>query len=213
MLVSACLKKFAAAALAVLAIGGLIPQPASAGGTAHRIPTQYIAALGAADAKSGDNAATWGLWDVDPGPRGVRLSGYEALRAAGGIAPASWKFEGSNWWLDEHGLIMEQPKFPMPPGQYIVTGGRDKMAVLTVHPKGGDGLMHWELSDGANIYDVTHLRCRAALYTPAAGANSCTPAKVQVAEFPVTPGGPMPPVEGCNKQDFQVLIVIGMIDP
>ena len=28
--------------------------------------------------------------------------------------------------------------------------------------------------------------------------------------FPVAPGGPMPPVEGCNKQDYEVLIVIGM---
>ena len=213
MIASAHKVNFAALALVVLAIGLLMPQPASAGGAAHRIPTQYIAALGAPDAKSGDNAATWGLWEVDPGPRGVQISGYEALQAAGGIAPASWKFEGSNWWLEEHGLIMEQPKFPMPPGQYVVTGGREKVSVLTVHPKSADGFMRWELSEGASIYDVTHLRCRSARYTPAAGSNSCTPTKVPVGEFPVTPGGPMPPVEGCNKQDFQVLIVIGMIDP
>jgi hypothetical protein len=28
--------------------------------------------------------------------------------------------------------------------------------------------------------------------------------------FPVAPGGPMPAVEGCHKQDYEVLIVIGM---
>jgi hypothetical protein len=28
--------------------------------------------------------------------------------------------------------------------------------------------------------------------------------------FPVAPGGVMPPVEGCNKQDYAVLIVIGV---
>ena len=29
--------------------------------------------------------------------------------------------------------------------------------------------------------------------------------------FPVTPGAAMPPVEGCKKQDYEVLIVIGMV--
>jgi hypothetical protein len=28
--------------------------------------------------------------------------------------------------------------------------------------------------------------------------------------FPIAPGGAMPPVEGCAKQDYAVLIVIGM---
>jgi hypothetical protein len=26
----------------------------------------------------------------------------------------------------------------------------------------------------------------------------------------VTPGATMPPVDGCNKQDYQVLVVLGM---
>ena len=30
-------------------------------------------------------------------------------------------------------------------------------------------------------------------------------------KFPVEPGAAMPPVEGCNKQDYAVLIVIGMM--
>ncbi|HVR67935.1 MAG TPA: hypothetical protein VMT98_14915 [Verrucomicrobiae bacterium] len=174
------------------------------------IPTQYIAALGDPGATSGTGAELWGLWRLDPGPRGVELSSYETLNAEGGVAPAQWKFDGADWWLEEHGLIMEQPEFPIPPGRYVVTGGRAITAVLTVHPKGNDGVQHWELDRSATLHDVTHLRCRSARYTPAAGSNSCSPAKAQMSSFPVAPGGPMPPVEGCNKQDYEVLIVIGM---
>jgi hypothetical protein len=82
--------------------------------------------------------------------------------------------------------------------------------VLTVHPMDEDGAQRWELDNGANIYDVTHLRCRSARYTPATSDHSCSPAKAQKSAFPVTPGGPMPPVEGCNKQDYAVLFVIGV---
>jgi len=188
----------------------MLPGQADAEMVFKPIPTQYIAALGDPGATSGTGAESWGLWQVDPGPRGVQLSGYEALKAEGGVAPAQWKFDGSDWWLEEHGLIMEQPAFPIPPGKYVVTGGRSMTAVLTIHPKGNDGLQQWELDRGATLYDVTHLRCRSARYTPAAGANSCSPAKAQMTAFPVAPGGPMPPVEGCNKQDYEVLIVIGM---
>ena len=53
----------------------------------NRIPLQYIAALGDADATSGNNAQAWGLWPVDPGPRGVRLNNYDRLQKAGGVAP------------------------------------------------------------------------------------------------------------------------------
>ena len=174
-----------------------------------RIPTQYIAALGDPKAKSGVGAETWGLWPVDPGPRGVRLTGYTSLKEAGGIAPRGWKFNYADWWLEEHGLIMEQPTFPIPPGKYVVTGNRDSTATLTVHPKGADGIQHWELDHGATLYDVTHLGCRAARYTPAT-ANSCTPEHADQENFPVFPGAVMPPVGGCNKQDYQVLIVVGM---
>ena len=107
-----------------------------------RIPTQYIAALGDKDAKSGIGAETWGLWPVDPGPRGVRLSGYESLKSNNGVAPAKWTFNNTDWWLEEHGLIMEQPVFPIVPGKYVVTGGRDATAVLTIEPKGSDGTQH-----------------------------------------------------------------------
>lgn len=174
-----------------------------------RIPTQYIAALGDRDATSGNNAQLWGLWRQDPGPRGVDLDDYPRLKAAGGVAPARWKFDSNDWWMEEHGLIMEQPEFPLPPRQYMVTGNREAKSVLTVHPMGKDGTQRWELSDDATLYDVTHLRCRSARYTPAT-SGSCSPAKAQKSDFPVRPGAPMPPVGNCHKQDYAVLIVLGV---
>ena len=176
----------------------------------RRIPTQYIAALADPGATSGSGAQTWGLWRVDPGPRGVRLESHEQLKAAGGIAPAQWQFDDTDWWLEEHGLIMEQPDFPLPPGRYMVTGARAVTTVLTVHPRAADGTQNWELADDATLHDVTHLRCRAARYTPAASDGSCSPAKAQQSAFPVAPGAVMPPVAGCSKQDYAVLIVIGV---
>jgi hypothetical protein len=176
----------------------------------RRISTQYIAALGDPAATSGGGAQLWGLWPLDPGPRGVELKNYQRLKDAGGVAPARWKFDGTDWWLEEHGLIMEQPTFPLPPGKYMVTGARDVTAVLTIHPADRNGDRRWELDKGATLYDVTHLACRSARYTPAAVDGSCSPANAQKAAFPVAPGGIMPPVEGCKKQDYAVLIVIGV---
>jgi hypothetical protein len=92
----------------------------------------------------------------------------------------------------------------------MVTGDREVTTVLTVHPMAQDGTQSWALDDGATIYDVTHLRCRSARYTPATNDGSCSPAEAQMTAFPVAPGGAMPPVEGCNKQDYAVLIVVGM---
>src|SRR3970282_2992390 len=94
----------------------------------QRISTQFIAALGDPGATSGSGTQSWGLWPLDPGPRGVELNSYQALQAAGGVAPARWKFDGTDWWLEEHGLIMEQPTFPLPPGKYVVTGNREATA-------------------------------------------------------------------------------------
>ena len=198
-------------AFLLLALGLILTfGPANAETEFKPIAPQYIAALGDKGANSGTGAETWGLWNLDPGPRGVRLSAYEALKAGDGVAPARWKFDGADWWLEEHGLIMEQPQFPIPPGKYVVTGDREVTTVLTVHPKGSDGTQRWELGDGAALYDVTHLRCRSARYTPAAGSNSCSPDKAEASAFPVFPGEPMPPVGGCNKQDYEVLIVVGI---
>jgi hypothetical protein len=173
-------------------------------------PTQYIAALGDPTSTSGDDAALWGFWSVDPGPRGVWSTDYDDLIANGGVAHDGWQFDGAAWWLEEHGLIMEAPSFPLPPGQYVVTGGREVTSVLTVSAPDADGQQTWSLADGATIYDVTHLRCRAALYT-ASNGQSCTPDKTPVDAFPMSIGTAMPAVEGCSKQDYQVLIVMGMM--
>jgi hypothetical protein len=165
--------------------------------------TQYIAALGDPAATTGTGAATWGFWSVDPGPRGVWIRDYDALIANAGIAPEGWQFDPAAWWLEEHGLMMESPAFPLPSGQYVVTGGRDVTSVLTITTDGT-----WTLADGATLYDVTHLGCRAAVYTAAKG-QSCTPVKTNLNVFPMRPDIAMPAVEGCMKQDYQVLIVIG----
>jgi len=211
-------RSFLAAGTAAAATVALSPaalaQSARASGEIQtrfkRISTQYIAALGDRDATSGSNAQLWGLWRLDPGPRGVRLNRYERLKAADGVAPAGWVFDSTDWWLEENGLIMEQPDFPVPAGKYLVTGGREVTTALTVHPMQSNGTQRWGLNDDATLYDVTHLRCRSARYTPATGNNSCSPAEAQMSAFPVAPGGIMPPVEGCNKQDYTVLIVIGV---
>lgn len=194
--------------IAFVAISGV--QPVAAETKYRRIPTQYIAALADPGANSGAGAETWGLWRVDPGPRGVRLRHFESLVAMGGVAPAQWQFDSRDWWLDENGLIMERPQFPLPPGKYVVTGGREMTTVLTIHARDENGAQRWELGDGASIYDVTHLKCRSARYTPGTGPRLCSPAQAQLAAFPVAPGGSMPPVDGCNKQDYSVLLVIGI---
>ena len=137
------------------------------------------------------------------------------------MAPAQWKFDASDWWLEEHGLIMEKPTFPLAAGKYLVTGDREVTSVLTVYPKDKSGNQRWELSEGATLYDVTHLGCRSARYTPASAnktskatvnkaADACSPANARTKGFPVNPGGAMPAVSGCNKQDYTVLIVIGL---
>ena len=201
-------------ALVLLVMIGVAAQAvhAASGGQTKfkRISTQYIAALGEPSATSGNGAQLWGLWPLDPGPRGVRLNRYQSLKETGGIAPARWKFDETDWWLEEHGLIMEQPTFPLPPGKYVVTGARKVTAVLTIHPADSHGDRRWELDQGATLYDVTHLACRSARYTPATAGGSCSPAHAKQTAFPVAPGGMMPPVEGCSKQDYAVLIVIGV---
>ena len=196
--------------VAMLALGHSV-LAASAGKTRfQRIPTQFIAALADPGSTSGSGAQSWGLWPLDPGPRGIKLDKYDQLKGTGGMTPARWQFDSKDWWLEEHGLIMEQPVFPVPPRKYVVTGGRDVTAVLTIHPADKNGETRWELDSGATLYDVTHLACRSARYIPAKGAGSCSPANAHQTAFPVAPGGAMPPVDGCMKQDYAVLLVIGV---
>ena len=165
------------AAATVLGVPGSLwtPYLFAAGGDKTKyqpIPTQFIAALADPDANSGTGAQTWGLWPLDPGPRGIRLDQYQNLVKASGVAPAGWKFDNKDWWLEEHGLIMEQPTFPLAPLQYLVTGDRAVTTSLVIHPADRSGISRWELGDKATLHDVTHLGCRAARYTPSAGDYS-----------------------------------------
>jgi hypothetical protein len=197
----------------MLALACLPARAADEGATKfERSRTQFIAALGDPGATSGSGAERWGLWPLDPGPRGVRLANYDRLKASGGVAPARWKFDGADWWLEENGLLMESPEFPVPPGKYLVTGARGVTAVLTIHAADANGNRRWELADRATLYDVTHLGCRSARYTPASGDGSCSPARANRAAFPVAEGAAMPAVDGCRKQDYSVLIVIGVAE-
>jgi len=201
-------------ATALLLAMAAASQPAHSAGASRtkfqHISTQFIAALGDPAATSGSGAQAWGLWPLDPGPRGVELNNYNRLKDAGGIAPARWKFDGADWWLEEHGLIMEKPNFPLPPGKYLVTGNRAVSTVLTIHPADKNGESRWELADGATLHDVTHLACRSARYRPVGGNGSCSPANARQTAFPVAPGATMPPLNGCVKQDYAVLIVVGV---
>lgn len=183
---------------------------AGAGTVMRQIDTQFIAALGAPGDSKGSNAAEWGLWVKDPGPRGVWLSLYPALAAAG-MAPAGWAFDPQEWWLEEHGLIMEKPQFPLAPGKYIVTGGRQVTTVLTIGPPDASGAQAWELADGATLEEVTHLACRSAVYRSGDG-SPCTPDQARTFDFPVSPGAAMPPVGNCTKKDYAVLFVVGMVE-
>jgi hypothetical protein len=102
-----------------------------------RTPIQFIAALGDPQASSGTGAQEWGLWRKDPGPRGVWMRDYEKeIVANQGVAPAGWNYDPQNWWLDEHGIIMESPAFPLKAGRYLVTGGRMTTAGLTIDVQG-----------------------------------------------------------------------------
>jgi len=169
-----------------------------------RIPTQFIAAIADPEASSGSSANEWGLWTVDPGPRGVFLRDYKKdIQSRNNKAPVGWQFDPSDWWLEEHGLIMEAPSFPLEKGRYLVTGGRLVTTVLEIGEGG-----KWSLEKG-KLFDVTHLPCRSARYTPQAGVGSGSPLTANEKDFPVKPGAEMPRVDGCDKVDYAVLFVIG----
>ena len=83
--------------------------------------------------------------------------------------------------------------------------------MLTVYAKDDTGKQRWQLGDEASLFDVTHMPCRSARYTPLPdSAVSCSPANADKSLFKVAPGSEMPAVNGCQKQDYAVLIVIGM---
>ncbi|MFN0194465.1 MAG: hypothetical protein ACKVP5_21250 [Aestuariivirga sp.] len=175
------------------------------------IKTQYIAALGDPSATRGNNAEEWGIWVLDPGPRGVRLT-ESAQFLAKGEAPVGWRLNRADWWLEEYGRIMEAPEFPIAPGEYVVSNGQSMIGLLTVKPKDASGHMAWELAHGATLISVTHLGCRAGRYRPESAGAVCTPGNAAPEQFPVKPGATMPAVKHCAKQDYHVLLVIGVVD-
>ena len=70
-------------------------------------PIQFIAANvdptgGGNQQSSGTGADSWGIWTVDPGPRGVQLRDYSKLEKNNGVAPAKWQFENelASWGED-----------------------------------------------------------------------------------------------------------------
>ena len=186
----------------------------------RRCSTMFIAALGDPAASSGIGAQNWGLWPLDPGPRGVRLSEFNTLSSIG-VAKAGWSFDSKDFWIEEHGLLMEAPIVPMVPAtsqadqKFVVTGDREVTTILTVSPTG-----EWKLDEGT-LYDVTHLPCRSGRYT-------CTPASTcdgdadgggglalttqDLKQFPVRPGAAMPPLPRCTTTDYAVLFVTQVED-
>ncbi|MBS0155983.1 MAG: hypothetical protein JSS38_15410 [Nitrospira sp.] len=88
-------------------------------------------------------------------------------------------------------------------------GAKRVTAVLTIYPANSHGDRRWELDQGETPYNMTRLGCRSAHYTPAAG-ESCALAHTKQTAFPGAPEGAMPQVEDCTKQDYALLIVIGV---
>ena len=81
-------------------------------------------------------------------------------RKAGNLAPTGWRFDIDDWWLDENGLIMKAPKFPIPSGKYYVTNGEEHISLLTIDEPDQLGQQRWKLSDGKTFANVTHGPCR-----------------------------------------------------
>jgi len=119
-----------------------------------------------------------------------------------------------------HATLLEMPDgYKAIPTQFIAalgnpeanSGKREITTTLKVHAKASDGTQRWELGDDAALIDVTHMPCRSARYTPLNDSEpNCSPANADLSQWKVSPGSPMPEIMGCHKQDYAVLIVIGM---
>ena len=86
--------------------------------------------------------------------------------------------------------------------RYVVTGDREVTSILTVHNDG-----KWELSKGT-LYDVTHLPCRSALYTPSR-RTACVRPQVRRRRLPRDARRADAVRPGLFEQDYAVLFVIG----
>ena len=73
---------------------------------------QFIAALGDPGSCEGTGVSQWGLWRVDPGPRGVSLQDYEMVKAMGGFTPAGWTFDaGRATTNNSHTVYLRVPDY------------------------------------------------------------------------------------------------------
>ena len=205
-----------------LVVGAAAAVATDDGGTSSKMTFQrypqlrFIAALGDPKASSGTGADLWGLWRDDPGPRGFYLRDYDR-KLKNNVAPGGWTLDKDAIWIEEHGLVMPSPgdlprtslskatKESLPYKRYVVTGDREITTVLTINQDGS-----WRLAKGS-LYDVTHLPCRSAKYTPTSGSGSCVPSADDQKVFPVKPGAEMPRLsnKSCDKLDYAVLFVLG----
>lgn len=96
-------------------------------------PTRFIAALGDPQTSEGTGAESWGLWERDPGPRGIPFDQFDEYSSSNGrVAPTGWEIDNQDFWLEEHGIWMETPKYDLSPGKYLVTGGRYQTNVFNI---------------------------------------------------------------------------------
>ncbi len=89
-------------ATVLLVMIAAVAQPVHAAGGGQtkfkRISTQFIAALGDPGATSGSGAQSWGLWPLDPGPRGVELNQLSTVEGC------RWRRAGA-LEIRRHGLV------------------------------------------------------------------------------------------------------------
>ena len=110
-------------------------------------------------------AKNWGVWERDPGPRGIPFDQFSTFASSTTshteLAPAGWEINSKDFWLEEHGIWMETPlPSNLQPGQHLVTGGRSRTSVLTIYPTGNKGEKRWSLDGG-----VSHIYHAVALVT------------------------------------------------
>jgi len=67
---------------------------------------------------------------------------------------------------------MEKPTFPLPPGQYLVTGDRQVTTVLTIHPKDKEGNQRWELADGGEQLVLARERSGQGFFGESRGGHA-----------------------------------------
>jgi len=143
--------------------------------------------------------------------RCVALGRFPQLLKSGGVAPDGWKFDSQDWWLEEHGLIMEPPQFPAGSGRYLVTGERELVTSLTIHPSGRP-----ERRPPLGTRRPRHAVRRDTPGLPRSALHTRHGRQIMPASQGTTGGisggarGNMPPSPGCAQQDYAVLIVIGV---